>query len=117
MRDRNSDDLTSWEQAFVELNEKLGNEVWGVRQESDGSGKFRLRIFINHDSHKQKVLEETNGILDGHSLVFTTYNQGEYALSEARRLKSEELTKKEENHAKAETTTCSTNGDVQRDSG
>lgn len=116
MRDRNSDDLTSWEQAFVSLNEKLGNDVWGVRQEPNGSGGFRLRIFINNASLKDKVLEETKGTLDGHALVFTIYSQSDYALSESRRAGSEKMNGKAEEHAKTETATRGTDGTMQGDS-
>jgi len=117
MRDRNSDDLTSWEKAFVSLNEKLGNNVWGIRQESDGSSGFRLRIYINDESLEDEVLKETNGILDGYSLVFTVYDQHDHALAESTRAMNDVLQRKVEEHAKAEATTHSTDGDVQGNSG
>lgn len=117
MRDRNSDDLTSWEQAFVELNEKLGNNVWGVSIEGDGAGGERLRIYINHEEFEKEVLEETNGTLDGHSLVFTVYDQYDYALKQSKKAMSEDLKRKIEEYAETETTSRGTDGDVQGDSG
>jgi len=119
MRDRNSDDLTDWEKSFVELNEKMGNDVWGIQSESDGSGGIRLRVYISHESFESKVLEETNGILDGHSIMFTVYSQYDYALLESGRAMSEDLKKRIEEYAentKAEGPTSSIDGDVQGDS-
>lgn len=117
MRDRNSDDLTSWEQAFVELNDKLGNEVWGIRQEPNGNKGFRLRVYINEESWEEKVLEETNGTLDGQPLVFTVYDQDEYTLDQARRAMNEDLRRKAEEYAEeTETATRDPDGDVQGDS-
>jgi len=70
------EDLEQWEQAFTDLNKKVGNEVWGARLEGSGQGgKFRLRIFINNMEVKAQVLKETNGVLGGHPLVFTLYTQ------------------------------------------
>ncbi len=78
MNNRTYEDLCDWEKAFFNLNMKVGNNAWGGRLEADGSGGFRMRIFINNEKVKEKILAATSGNLLGHPIVFTVYSQSEY---------------------------------------
>ncbi len=117
MNGRKYDELKAWEKAFYDLNKKIGNDVWGARLEADGSGKFRMRVFISHESFKAEVLKETGGSICDHPLVFTVYEQDAHALSVSRRAMNEDLRKKAEEYAKStlqygEDATRSTDGDL-----
>lgn len=100
MNNRAYEDLEQWEQAFYDLNMKLGNEVWGARLEGDGATGSRMRVFINSAEWEEKVLQETNGVLAGHPLVFTVYSQEEHS----RKLQEKEILEKEEEYVEATTT-------------
>lgn len=78
MKNRAYEDLENWEQAFHDLNMKLGNEVWGACLERDVASKTRMRVFIHSEGWKEKVLQETSGRIVGYPLVFTVRSQDEY---------------------------------------
>ena len=92
MKNRKYEDLEKWEQAFFDLNKKIGNDAWGARLEGSGTSEsYRLRIFMNNASVEEKILKETNGFLEGHPLVFTVYTQEAYSLREHRQTFHEAL--------------------------
>jgi len=68
-----------WHLAFKELNEKLGNDVWGARVEQadveDDRNLEFIRIFITNAKFERSVLKETSGILAGRKILFTILEQ------------------------------------------
>jgi hypothetical protein len=67
------DGLEAWQWDFKLLNEKLGNDVWGARIETDiqvHDEEF-VRMFVSNNTSKEKVIELTNGIFAGRKIFFT----------------------------------------------
>lgn len=67
------DGLEPWQWDFKLLNDKLGNDVWGCRLETDiqvHDEEF-VRIFVNSNTYKEKITEMTGGVLAGRKIYFT----------------------------------------------
>lgn len=106
MDDRKYEELEPWEKAFYDLNMKIGNDAWGARLEGNGSGGQRLRVFINKEEFKEKVLVETKGKIAGYPLVFTVLEQQHYANSmQKKELREAIENAKEETAKQTETST------------
>jgi hypothetical protein len=79
MNNRTYEELEDWEKAFYDLNEKLGNDVWGAKLEDDGEGNACMRVYVNKKECIKLVSQETNDEIAGYDVVFTVFSQEEHA--------------------------------------
>jgi len=71
-----------WQKAFTELNEKLGNDVWGAFLELDDENEeiWNMVIYVNDRSWIDPVIKETKGILAGHTVKVRIFTQEQHNL-------------------------------------